>query len=226
MKQRSFFLTLLGLLLVIILAGYWFVTKSSTSEVSGLSSQQYSNSSSAANTVAGAPDLVTSVQSTLGKNQNEPLANVNKDTNSGANTAPPWAKQPPSDTLGQQKNRISKEERKKIREQIHTKMSALLAKGKNVSLADTQKFLDEIEALGKNEFDTRYFSTMRGIIRETERSQALSNELTKIAPDRSKQADARRSEILKEMRDLSDRVANGSQALQSYAREPLKVVAK
>lgn len=139
----------------------------------------------------------------------------------------PRAQQRPSDTpldsaaAHPGRKRIDPQERRKIHAAVQAKMAALRAKGANVTLQDASTLMDEIEALGQGQFDARYFATMRKIIEYSARVQVLNKELSQIATQNTPAADTRKMALLAEMRDLADRIQNGSQALQSYARDAL-----
>ncbi len=135
---------------------------------------------------------------------------------------PPWSAAPAAaDGEGDGGERMSKEERRKVRAAVRIKMAELLAKGNSATLEDTQKLMDEVEALGQGQFDTRYFATMRKMIEHSARLQVLSKELGQISSQTTPQAEARRTAILAEIRDLGDRMNNGAQAMQSYTRDAL-----
>ena len=134
----------------------------------------------------------------------------------------PWAAAPAAaDGEGGGGERMSKDERRKVRAAVRVKMAELLAKGNSATLEDTQKLMDEVETLGQGQFDPRYFATMRKMIEHSARLQVLSKELGQLSSQNTPQAEARRTAILTEIRDLGDRMNNGAQAMQSYTRDAL-----
>lgn len=113
----------------------------------------------------------------------------------------------------------SREERRKVREQVRALSAELQAKGTSVTMQDVRTYLDKVERLGGGEFDARYFSTMRQIVDQTARAQALNQELTKLSQSTAPADVARKQAILAELRDVSGNVSGGAAALQSYANE-------
>lgn len=99
---------------------------------------------------------------------------------------------------------------------VQAKVAALRAKGADVTLEDTRRLMDDIEALGQGQFDPRYFATMRKILEYSARVQALNKELSQLGTQTTPAANARKMALLAEIRDLADRIHNGTQALQSY----------
>lgn len=101
-------------------------------------------------------------------------------------------------------------------------MAALLAKGPNATPAETLAFVDDVERAGKGLFDPRYFSTLREMVQHSARTQELSKALSKIGTSSAPADEKKRLEILAELRDLSDRFANGAASLQSFALESVE----
>ena len=210
----------LGLLALAFLAGVWLTSTpvegpQSASEASGVSSA----------TVASAP-------ATLGQPSRQTTgapADVSADhpASAPATSAPPaqavpWSAAPAAEGAGGDGGeRMSKDERRKVRAAVRIKMAELLAKGNSATLEDTQKLMDEVEALGQGQFDARYFATMRKMIEHSARLQDLSTELGQLASQKTPQAEARRTAILAEIRDLGDRMNSGAQSMQSYTRDAL-----
>ena len=118
---------------------------------------------------------------------------------------------------------LTREERRDVRAQIDVKTKELLAKGKNVTPADTQAYLNDVERLGKGIFDSKYFSVMREMVGYSARTQELSQELNQIANSKAPKDIARQQAILLEIRDIGDRISNGATMLQSYARDAAMV---
>ena len=133
----------------------------------------------------------------------------------------PWNAPNPPDSKVPQAERMSQEERREVRSAVRAKMAELQAKGANATLADTKKLMDDIEALGQGQFDSRYFVIMRKTIEHSARIQVLSQELGQLTGKRTVEAEARRTAVLAEIRELGDRLNNGAQAMQSYANEAL-----
>lgn len=115
-------------------------------------------------------------------------------------------------------SKLTPEERRQLRASIRAKLAALQAKGPNVSIAEAQAVMDEVERLGRGEFDPRYFKAVRDMLGYSGRVQALSKELQGIASSSNPKDVARRQAILGEMRDLSDQISQSAAAVQSYAR--------
>lgn len=115
-------------------------------------------------------------------------------------------------------SKLTPEERRQLRASIRAKLAALQAKGPNVSIAEAQAVMDEVERLGRGEFDPRYFKAVRDMLGYSGRVQALSKELQGIASSSNPKDVARRQAILAEMRDLSDQISQSAAAVQSYAR--------
>ncbi|MBE0588597.1 MAG: hypothetical protein IH617_11200, partial [Hydrogenophaga sp.] len=104
---------------------------------------------------------------------------------------------------------------------IRAKVNELLSKGPQLSLAETQGLLDDIEKLGQGQFDPRYFQVMRQMIQHSAQTQRLSAELNRIAQSTAPQDVARRQAILGELREIGDHMAKGAQTMQSYSRDLL-----
>lgn len=115
-------------------------------------------------------------------------------------------------------SKLTPEERRQLRASIRAKLAALQAKGPNVTIAEAQAVMDEVEQLGRGEFDPRYFKAVRDMLGYSGRVQTLSKELQSIASSSNPKDVARRQAILAEMRDLSDKISQTSAAVQSYAR--------
>lgn len=135
-------------------------------------------------------------------------------------SAPPWALSP-SPASGPGAPALTREQRRQARAQIRAKVNELLSKGPQLSLAETQGLLDEIERLGQGQFDPRYFQIMRQMLQHSAQAQRLSAELNRIANSTAPKDVARRQAILGELREIGDRVANGSKTMQSYSRDLL-----
>lgn len=115
-------------------------------------------------------------------------------------------------------SKLSPEERRQLRANIRAKLAALQAKGPNVTIAEAQAVMDEVEQLGRGEFDPRYFKAVRDMLGYSGRVQTLSKELQSIASSSNPKDVARRQAILAEMRGLSDQISQSAAAVQSYAR--------
>lgn len=216
-----------GLLMLILLGGYWF----SASAPEPLQ-PAVQGAASGTTAPAGAPD--GSATAAPGTNTaTTPLSapsTSSPDTQTDA-TAPaagpsgsaPWNAAPVESHATPDTKPMTRDERRAIRSQIRTKMSELLANGQNATPAETQAFLNDVEKLGKDMFDPRYFSTMREMVAHSARTQELSRELGQIANSKDSKDVARQREILAEMRDIGDRISNGAAALQSYARDTAAV---
>ncbi len=141
------------------------------------------------------------------------------------NTAP-WAVSPQAQAGGPGAPALTREQRRQIRTQIRAKVNELLSKGPQLSLAETQGLLDDIEKLGQGQFDPRYFQVMRQMIQHSVQTQRLSAELNRIAQSTAPKDVARRQAILGELREIGDHMAKGAQTMQSYSRDLLAVQPK
>ncbi|MDO9253108.1 MAG: hypothetical protein Q7U48_16370 [Hydrogenophaga sp.] len=135
-------------------------------------------------------------------------------------SAAPWTVAPPAQAQASGPA-LTREQRRQIRARIRVKVNELLSKGPQLSLAETQGLLDEIETLGQGQFDPRYFQVMRQMIQHSVTTQRLSEELGRIAQSTAPKDVARRQAILGELRDISDRMANDAKTMQSYSRDLL-----
>lgn len=113
----------------------------------------------------------------------------------------------------------SREERRKSREQIRLLSAQLQAKGANASLQDVQTYLNSVERLGSGELGGHYFRTMRLILEQSARAQELNQELAAIPTTPSQAQQARKREILAQLRDIGSKISGGAATLQSYARD-------
>ncbi|WP_068166936.1 hypothetical protein [Hydrogenophaga taeniospiralis] len=137
-------------------------------------------------------------------------------------SAPPWAvSSPQAQAGGPGAPALTREQRRQIRTQIRAKVNELLSKGPQLSLAETQGLLDDIEKLGQGQFDPRYFQVMRQMIQHSVQTQRLSAELNRIAQSTAPKDVARRQAILGELREIGDHMAKGAQTMQSYSRDLL-----
>lgn len=114
---------------------------------------------------------------------------------------------------------LTREERRQVRAQIRAKLAELQAKGQNVTLAETQVAVADIERLARGTLDPRYFGLLRDTLTQAARVQDLSRELTQVAQSTKPNDVVRKQAILAEMRELSFRLTSSSKALQAYARE-------
>ena len=136
-------------------------------------------------------------------------------------SAPPWAVSPQAQAGGPGAPALTREQRRQARAQIRVKVNELLSKGPQLSLAETQGLLDEIEQLGQGQFDPRYFQVMRQMLQHSAQAQRLSAELNRIANSTAPKDVARRQAILGELREIGDHMAKGAQTMQSYSRDLL-----
>lgn len=113
----------------------------------------------------------------------------------------------------------SREERRKSREQIRHLSAQLQAKGSNATLQDVQTYLNSVERLGAGDLSGRYFQTMRLILEQSARVQELNQELAAMPNTPSQAQQARKREILAQLRDSSSKITGGVTTLQSYARD-------
>ena len=215
----------LGVVVLAFLGGYWLANPSSRSAAPA----EAGRVSGAASSAAGA-DLAS---------PSKPAAGADGSSAAGGTSQAPWLNPPaagagrPGDAAtasaagaGAPVSAMSREDRRKVREQVRKKLAELQAKGPNVSIAEVQALMDEVEALGRGVFDPRYFQTMRQMLEQSARVQALGKELQAVASSSAPKDVARRQQILAEMRNLSDQISQGSLALQSYANATLAKTAK
>lgn len=222
MKKNLFVGGGLGLVVLAFLAGIWFGSASVDS-----SSEQPSSTVLAASYALNPPvsESFTSPPSSVSVPLVEPVLPGAAAPVTRTLTGPlqealsdlPF----PSGSTPESSEPMSKEERRKIRTAVRAKMAELLAKGTSATLEDTQKLMDDVQALGQGQFDTRYFATMRKIIEYSARAQVLNKELIQLTAQKTPEADARKTVILVEIRDLADRINNGAQALHSYSQDAL-----
>ena len=229
----------LGLGLLVLLGGYGFLTSSAPTVKIGPTgassaataplapsqsppqSQPQSAAAAASSTPQPAPDSTSAAPSAAGP---APLVNNKgaEPTKSAQAVAPPATSQQNTTEPVKPQKALSPEERRKIREQVQEKITAFRAKGTAVTMADTKKFLDDVQTIGQGQFDSRYFATMRQIVVQGEQVQNLNKELIQLSSDQSPKANARRAAIMAEMRDSSDRIATGAKSLQSTANDIVK----
>ncbi|MFC3685482.1 hypothetical protein [Hydrogenophaga luteola] len=210
----------LGLVLLAFLGGYWLANSGSAPApaagsasapspvtAAGPAGEAASSASGAAST--GAP--VTSAPAAAQSSAAEPASPV-------AGAPAPGAAGPSAAAPAAGGSRLTPEERRQLRASIRAKLAALQAKGPNVSIAEAQAVMDEVEQLGRGEFDPRYFKAVRDMLGYSGRVQTLSKELQSIASSSNAKDVARRQAILAEMRDLSDQISQSAAQVQSYAR--------
>ncbi|MFP8777625.1 hypothetical protein [Hydrogenophaga sp. RWCD_12] len=204
----------LGVVVLAFLGGYWLANPAPNSATSADASRSAAGAPSAApggltppsNTTRGADGTSVAAGTPRAPWMNPPAAGA-ADPAASAGAAPV--------------TEMSREERRKVREQVRKKLADLQAKGPNVTIAEVQSLMDEVEVLGRGVFDPRYFQTMRQMLEQSARVQALGKELQVVAASSAPKDVARRQQILAEMRNLSDQISQGSAALQSYANATL-----
>lgn len=193
----------LGLVLLAFLGGYWLAN-------SGSAPAPAAGSASAPSPVTAAGPAGDAASSASG------AASTGAPVTSAPAAAQSSAAEPASPVAGG--SRLTPEERRQLRASIRAKLAALQAKGPNVSIAEAQAVMDEVEQLGRGEFDPRYFKAVRDMLGYSGRVQTLSKELQSIASSSNAKDVARRQAILAEMRDLSDQISQSAAQVQSYAR--------
>lgn len=193
----------LGLVLLAFLGGYWLAN-------SGSAPAPVAGSASAPSPVTAAGPAGDAASSASG------AASTGAPVTSAPAAAQSSAAEPASPVAGG--SRLTPEERRQLRASIRAKLAALQAKGPNVSIAEAQAVMDEVEQLGRGEFDPRYFKAVRDMLGYSGRVQTLSKELQSIASSSNAKDVARRQAILAEMRDLSDQISQSAAQVQSYAR--------
>jgi hypothetical protein len=210
----------LGLVLLAFLGGYWLANNGSAPApvagslsapspvtAAGPAGDAASSASGAASAGAPVSSAPAAAQSSAAEPA-PPVAGTPVPGAAGASSAAPVA-------AG---SKLTPEERRQLRANIRAKLAALQAKGPNVSIADAQAVMDEVEKLGRGEFDPRYFQAVRDMLGHSARVQTLSKELQSISSSSNPKDVARRQAILAEMRELSDQISQSAAQVQSYAR--------
>lgn len=205
----------LGLVLLAFLGGYWLANNGSAPTVGSLSAPP---PVTAPGTDGGATAGAASSGAAAPSAPAMPSPSAAVPAQSGAVAPVPGAAGAPSAVPVAGGSKLTPEERRQLRASIRAKLAALQAKGPNVSIAEAQAVMDEVERLGRGEFDPRYFKAVRDMLGYSGRVQALSKELQGIASSSNPKDVARRQAILAEMRDLSDQISQSAAAVQSYAR--------
>jgi hypothetical protein len=232
-KKGMLFGGAVGLLVLLLLGGFWWLARAPEPHTSLVSETAPGATTTpgvaapagAAAAPSGAAEPIASVSP--GATAADPLSSS---AGAGASATPsasstataPWNAAPGDTVVTDNKTPLALDERRKIRAEVRVKMTELLAKGQNVTPAETQAFLNDVEKLGQGMFDARYFSTMRQMVSNGARAQELAKELGKIAYSKAPKDMARQQDILAEMRDISDRTSNGAAALQAYAQATLE----
>ncbi|MGM9426672.1 hypothetical protein [Hydrogenophaga sp. MI9] len=208
-----------GVVVLAFLGGYWLANPASDRATSADAGRVSGSAAPAAGAGLASPS--------------KPAAGADGSSPAAGSPQAPWLNPPAAGTAapsaagsGAPVSAMSREERRQVREQVRKKLAELQAKGPNVSIAEVQSLMDEVEALGRGVFDPRYFQTMRQMLEQSARVQALGKELQSVASSSAPKDVARRQQILAEMRNLSDQISQGSIALQSYANATLAKTAK
>jgi hypothetical protein len=202
----------LGLMVLILLGGFWFSARAPDP----LPSAEQTTAPVAANN-PGTPELpAAGTPATTTSSNSEPNAPASPLEQS---RSAPWSATPIEPKSTPDKKSLTLGERRAIRAEIQAKMTALLAKGQGVTSKDTQAFIDDVEKLGQGLFDPRSIASMREIVRYSARAQELSNELAQVAKSKTPKDAARQREILAELRDMSERMSKSVAALQSIRRD-------
>lgn len=135
--------------------------------------------------------------------------------------AAPWATPSPTSASASTPGDVSppktREQRRQIQRQIRALSTELQAKGAHTSLQDVSVYLDRVERLGEGVFDGRQFATLRLMVDQAAKAQALNHELARLAQS-SKPADvARKQEVLAQLRDIGAKISSGAASLQPNA---------
>lgn len=206
----------LGLLVLAFLGGFWLAGSPPGSSVDLKPAQGVPATVLSSTGASGAPGQTGSVTS-LPQTGAEGAATAV--VPAPAPGQAPWAAPSASADPATARTPKSREERRKVREQVRALSAELQAKGTNVTMQDVRAYLDKVERLGEGDFDARYFNTMRQIVDQTSRAQVLNLELAKLSQSTAPADVARKQAILAELRDISGKVSGGAAALQSYANE-------
>lgn len=207
----------LGLVLLAFLGGYWLANNAAAPTAGTASAPSSVTTAGPAGSASSTPSAVapgapvSSAPAVSSSPAGEPAPSVAGAPLQGGAGMSPSAPAPGG-------SKLSPEERRQLRASIRAKLAALQAKGPNVTIAEVQAVMDEVEQLGRGEFDPRYFKAVRDMLGYSAQVQTLSKELQSIASSSNPKDVARRQAILTEMRELSDRISQTSAAVQSYAR--------
>lgn len=207
----------LGLVLLAFLGGYWLANNAGAPLAGSASAPAPVTAPGTTGSASPATGTVTAGAQSA-STPTAPSSTAADPARSRADAAPPAGARAPATAPAQPVSKLSPEERRQIRASIRAKLAALQAKGPNVTIAEVQAVMDEVEQLGRGEFDPRYFKAIRDMLGYSARVQTLSKELQTIASSANPRDVARRQAILAEMRDLSDQISQTSAAVQSYAR--------
>lgn len=188
-----------GLLLVAAMGGYWLASIDRSAPAEPVAS--------AARTTAPA---VTTPQ----------FAPPTPATADLAATTAPWLNNTPGDPTATPIPRVdlsgtNKAELQAQRAQLRERMKAIQTKGQNATLADARSLIDDIERMDPKVYDAQQVKALRQVLDYSERVQNLSKELSTLDNDKSGRANARRTEILAEMRELAVDITAQTKIIQS-----------
>lgn len=211
-----------GILVLTFIGGYWFANQSVRPVPNVL--PEVAAGSAATNAVAESAAKrssagISSANVKSGENSASLPGGerVPSSTLGSKHASPPWAKAPAaqngSDTP------LTHEERQAIHAKVRLQMKALMAKGSQVSLLDIEAFIDDAEKTGKGVFEPQYFDAMREVVRYTELTQQLSQELGAIAGSSAPRDVARQKMVLIELKEAGNQITSRLALMQSRARE-------
>lgn len=110
---------------------------------------------------------------------------------------------------------LSEEERRKRTAQVRSEMSALLAQGGSVSPERAMALIDELERLSPGGAEVAHFRSLKSMLENTSKIQALNAELQRMSGSTAPEHVARRQAILAELRQLGERIAATAAEIQT-----------
>ena len=111
----------------------------------------------------------------------------------------------------------TKERRAKLAE-VRKRLAALSAQGANASPAEVSAVITELEMLTAGDLDSRYFQSLRILMENTGKIQALNREAQVILSSTDPKDLARQQFIREELTRLSAVISAEAAKMQSYAR--------
>ncbi len=109
------------------------------------------------------------------------------------------------------------QERRKRLAALRVELNALRAQGAQASPEKMRALIDEMQVVAPSSFDPRYFQALHSMLDANAQVQTLNTELQTLAKSTSAKDEARRQEIIAQIRTLGERVNTEARHLQSYA---------
>lgn len=220
-----------GLLILAFFAGSWYANQAQTTAY-GRSPAMSSPVTAPTGAATGDADKASSERSAVGSTATDATSSAHRSLSPDAKATPDVASSPASSpwsrasTSPVDKTPLTREERRAIHAKVREQINALLAKGSKVSLADTAAFIDEVEKTGKGVFEPQYFDAMREVVKSTQATQQLSQELGAIATSTAPRDVARKKVLLLELKEAGNQINSQIALMQSHAREAAKAVSQ